>query len=95
MSRAKQPAVVAKSATSSAKGATASLTWKERLHPEDYEQLRSTFEQFDIDKSGFIDPEEITKIMEELGESRKGTLIYNIIDSLRYKNKPINFDEFV
>jgi Ca2+-binding EF-hand superfamily protein len=33
--------------------------------------------------------------MEELGESRKGTLIWNIIDSLRYKNKPINFEEFV
>lgn len=93
MSRAKQPAQPVKSATSSTKGV--SLSWKERVHPEDYEQLRSTFEQFDIDKSGFIDPEEISKIMEELGDSRKGSLIYNIIDGLRYKNKPINFEEFV
>jgi Ca2+-binding EF-hand superfamily protein len=94
MSRAKQPNAP-KAATSSGKGTAASLSWKERIHPEDYEQLRTTFEQFDIDKSGFIDPEEISKIMEELGESRKGTLIWTIIDSLRYKNKPINFEEFV
>ena len=94
MSRAKQPNAP-KAATSSAKGTAASLSWKERIHPEDYEQLRTTFEQFDIDKSGFIDPEEISKIMEELGDSRKGTLIWTIIDSLRYKNKPINFEEFV
>lgn len=33
--------------------------------------------------------------MEELGDSRKGSVAYNIIDGLRYKNKPINFDEFV
>jgi Ca2+-binding EF-hand superfamily protein len=92
MSRAKQPNVPAKNQTSSAKSSTQALSWKDRLHPEDYEQLRTTFELFDADRSGFIDPEEITKIMEELGESRKGTLIYNIIDGLRYKNKPINFD---
>jgi Ca2+-binding EF-hand superfamily protein len=33
--------------------------------------------------------------MEELGESRKGTFLYGIIDSLRSKGKPINFEEFV
>ena len=95
MSRAKQSNPPSKAATSSGKGVTASLSWKERIHPEDYEQLKTTFELFDADRSGFIDPEEITKIMEELGDSRKGTFIYSIIDGLRYKNKPINFDEFV
>lgn len=55
------------------------LTWKERLNPEQYEQLRTTFDLFDQDRSGTIDPEEINKIMEELGDSRKGTLVYNII----------------
>ena len=33
--------------------------------------------------------------MAELGESRKGTFIYGIIDGLKTKNKPINFDDFV
>jgi Ca2+-binding EF-hand superfamily protein len=33
--------------------------------------------------------------MAELGESRKGTFTYGIIEGLRSKNKPINFDEFV
>ena len=92
MSRAKQPNPP-KQATSSTK--TSAVSWKEKLHPEDYEQLRNTFDLFDADHSGFIDPEEISKIMEELGESRKGTFIYGIIDNLRIRNKPINFDEFV
>jgi Ca2+-binding EF-hand superfamily protein len=30
-----------------------------------------------------------------LGEGRKGSFIYSVIDGLRSKNKPINFDEFV
>ena len=94
MSRARQPANPAKSATTSGKGASG-LTWKEKLHPDDYENLKNTFDTFDADHSGFIDHEEISKIMEELGDSRKGSLIYNIIDGLRIKNKPINFDEFV
>ena len=73
----------------------ATLSWKERLHPEDYESLRNTFDLFDEDHSGYIDPEEISKIMEELGESRKNGFIYHVIDSLRVKEKPINFEEFV
>eukprot|EP00178_Gracilaria_changii_P011788 TRINITY_DN3322_c0_g1_i1.p1 TRINITY_DN3322_c0_g1~~TRINITY_DN3322_c0_g1_i1.p1 ORF type:complete len:181 (+),score=29.73 TRINITY_DN3322_c0_g1_i1:19-561(+) len=91
MSRTKQPLnVLKKEGTGKPTG-----SWKERIHPEDLEQLKNTFELFDEDRSGFIDPEEIGKIMEELGDSRKGSVAYNIIDGLRYKNKPINFDEFV
>ncbi len=95
MSRsAKQPAQPAKPTTSSAK-TPLNQSWKDRLHPEDYEQLKATFDLFDIDRSGTIDPEEINKIMEELGEGRKGTFIYNMIEGLKLKNKPINFDEFI
>jgi Ca2+-binding EF-hand superfamily protein len=92
MSRtAKQTATTVKPTTSSVK-TPAVTSWKERIHPDDYEQLRNTFDLFDIDHSGTIDPEEIGKIMEELGEGRKGSFIYNIIDGLRVKNKPINFE---
>ena len=93
MSRSKTSAQVTKSATSS--GKASGLSWKEKLHPEDYEQLRNTFDLFDEDHSGTIDPEEINKIMDELGDSRKGTFIYGVIENLRSKGKPINFDEFV
>lgn len=71
---------------------TAPLTWKERIHAEDYEQLRTTFELFDEDHSGTIDPAEINKILEELGPERRIPLIYSIIDGLKNKNKPITFE---
>lgn len=35
---------------------TATLSSKERLHPEEYEQLKNTFDLFDQDQSGTIDP---------------------------------------
>ena len=38
-------------------------SWKDRLFPEDYENLKATFDLFDDDHSGTIDPEEINKIM--------------------------------
>lgn len=38
-------------------------TWKDKLFPEDYENLKATFDLFDDDHSGYIDPEEINKIM--------------------------------
>ena len=95
MSRsARQGSGSQKPATSSGKG-TPAASWKDRIHPEDYEGLKNTFDLFDIDHSGTIDPEEINKIMEELGEGRKGTYIYGIIEGLKAKNKPINFDDFV
>jgi Ca2+-binding EF-hand superfamily protein len=63
MSRSSKGVVPAKPVTTSAK-TSASSTWKDRLHPDDYEQLKTTFEVFDIDHSGTIDPEEISKIMD-------------------------------
>lgn len=91
MSRSAKNQPPAKPTPSSTKS-TPVNSWKDRLHPDDYEHLKNTFDIFDIDHSGTIDPEEINKIMEELGEGRKGTFIYNIIDGLRSKNKTINFE---
>lgn len=74
---------------------TSNLSWKEKLHPEEYDLLRNTFALFDEDNSGIIDPEEINKIMDELGEQRRGTMIYEMIGSLRELGRPINFNEFL
>ena len=94
MSRSQKPAPPSKINPAPAAKAPA-LSWKEKLFPEQYEQLRATFEIFDEDHSGLIDPEEISKILEELGEGRRGSFLYGLIDGLRVKNKPINFEEFV
>ena len=63
MSRATKPS------TSTVKAATISgkakfTSWKDRLAAEDWEQLKSTFDIFDEDASGTIDPSEINKVLE-------------------------------
>ena len=68
------------------------MTWKDKLLPQDYEHLKGVFDLFDEDHSGLIDPEEINKIMGELGEERKGSFTFGLIEGLKDKNKPINFD---
>lgn len=93
MSRATKPVVNTKPTTPA--GKTAPLSWKEKLLPEEYEQLRHVFDLFDEDHSGQIDPEEINKIMDELGESRMGTLTWGLIEGLKTKGKPIGFEEFL
>lgn len=96
MSRATKPVTTSgKTTPAPAAKSSATLAWKDRIFPEEYEQLRATFDLFDEDHSGFIDPEEINKIMDELGDSRKGTFIYGVIENLKSKNKPITFDDFV
>jgi Ca2+-binding EF-hand superfamily protein len=52
MSRAAKPA-----ATTSNTKQPAQQGWKDKLYPEDYEHLKTTFETFDEDHSGLIDPE--------------------------------------
>jgi len=69
--------------------------WRDRLAPEDYEELRQTFEVFDEDGSGTIDPPEINKVLEELGVDRRSPYVLRIINGLKEKSKPITFDEFV
>lgn len=86
----------AKSQTSSAKVVKAVPTqWKDRLSPEDYDELKQTFEVFDEDGSGTIDPPEINKVLEELGVDRRSPYVLRIINGLKEKSKPIGFDEFV
>jgi Ca2+-binding EF-hand superfamily protein len=53
MSRATQ----AKPATNSTKVPSKPLTsWKDRINQEDYDELKNTFDVFDEDGSGTIDP---------------------------------------
>jgi Ca2+-binding EF-hand superfamily protein len=90
MSRAQKNVGNAKAPTPA--GKTQPLSWKEKLMPEEYEQLKNVFDLFDEDHSGLIDPEEINKIMDEMGESRHGTFTYGVIENLKAKGKTINFD---
>jgi centrin-1 len=69
--------------------------WKDRLEPQDYEELRQTFEVFDEDGSGTIDAAEINKVLEELGVDRRNPLVLGILNKLKEANRPINFDEFI
>ena len=79
----------------SAKAQPAQLSWKDRLAPEDYEDLKQTFDVFDEDGSGTIDPAEINKILDELGLDKRNPFILSLIHGLRDKNKPIAFPEFL
>lgn len=91
MSRSKTSAVNQSKPTSSAP----STNWKDRIHPEDYEELKNTFEVFDEDNSGYIDPAEINKVLEELGLDKRNPFILTLIHGLRDKNKSLNFNEFL
>ena len=94
MSRAN--ASTAKPATSSSKITKAVPTaWKDRLTAQDYEELVNTFQVFDEDGSGTIDPVEINKVLEELGLDKRNPFILNLINGLKEKNKPISQDEFI
>lgn len=73
----------------------ASLGWKDRLTAEDYEELKNTFDVFDEDGSGSIDPAEINKVLEELGLDKRNPFILSLIHALRDVNRPINFNEFL
>jgi len=74
---------------------TKATSWKDRLSEEDYNELRDTFNVFDEDGSGTIDPVEINKALEELGLDKRNPFILSLLYALRDKNKPINFDEFL
>jgi Ca2+-binding EF-hand superfamily protein len=66
--------------------------WKDRLTAEDYDELKQTFEIFDEDGSGTIDPAEINKVLEELGLGKRNPFILSLIHGLRDANRPISFD---
>ena len=98
MSRSKVQATTSavKAPTNSGKVSKPAPTqWKDRLAAEDYEELKNTFDVFDEDGSGTIDPVEINKVLEELGLDRRNPFVLGLINGLKEKNKPIGFDEFV
>ena len=74
---------------------TANLSWKDKIHPEEYQILRNTFDLFDEDNSGTIDPDEVNKIMDQLGEGRRGSMYYEMIASLKGLGGKVTFDQFV
>jgi Ca2+-binding EF-hand superfamily protein len=83
--------------TSQAKSAKKEVptAWRDRLSPEDYEQLRDVFLIFDDDGSGTIDPQEIVKVLEELGLDKRNPYVVSIIWAMRERNKVLTFEEFV
>jgi Ca2+-binding EF-hand superfamily protein len=46
---------------------------------------------FDEDNSGKIDPKEIQKILQELGLDKRNEVVFNMINDLQTKNRPIEF----
>lgn len=73
----------------------AKTTWKDRLSEIDYQELKATFDLFDEDGGGTIDPVEIEKILEELGLKGRSEIVREMINGLREVNKPLKFDEFL
>ena len=82
-------------AKQAAPAASKPASWKDRISQEDYAELKETFQVFDEDNSGTIDPSEISKVLEELGVDKRNPFILNLIFALRDKNRPVTFDEFV
>jgi Ca2+-binding EF-hand superfamily protein len=85
MSRAKiAPPSNVKAPTNSGKiSKPVSSQWKDRLDAVDYDELKQTFDVFDEDGSGTIDPVEINKVLEELGLDRRNPFILNLINGLK------------
>ena len=70
-------------------------SWKDRISQDDYNDLKETFQVFDEDNSGSIDPEEITKALEALGTEGRNPFILNLIYALKDKNRAVSFDEYL
>ncbi len=78
-----------KQSTSSVKGSNIKAkkdvptAWRDRISPEDYEQLRDVFLLFDEDGSGIIDPQEIVKVLEEIGLDKRNPYVMKIVWAMR------------
>lgn len=73
----------------------AKTSWKDRISENDYQELKATFDLFDEDGGGTIDPIEIEKILDELGLKGRSEIVFEMINGLREVNRPIKFDEFL
>lgn len=79
---AKPSASIAKGSSSKVKKEVPTA-WKDRISPEDYEQLRDVFHLFDEDGSGIIDPQEIVKVLEEIGLDKRNPHVVKIVWAMR------------
>lgn len=68
---------------------------KEKLSQHDLEELKATFDLFDEEGSGVIDPLEIQKILQELGLDKRNESVFEMIKDLQSKGKAVNFEDFV
>jgi centrin-1 len=59
------------------------------------QELKSTFDLFDEDGTGLIDPVEIQKILQELGLDKRNESVFQMIQDLQGKGKQIGFDDFL
>ena len=85
-----------KAATSSAKqGRPQATNARDKLSPQDLEDLEAAFRAFDEDGSGTIDAAEVDKAMEELGLKGRNHIVKDIVDGIRDSRKAINFEEFL
>ena len=82
---------------SSGKGSQKAVksNWKDRVTENDYQELKATFDLFDADGGGTIDPQEIEKVLEELGLKGRSKIVFEMITGLRDMDRPLNFDEFL
>jgi Ca2+-binding EF-hand superfamily protein len=64
------------------------LPARERLTPQEVEELKATFDLFDEDGSGTIDPVEIQKILADLGLDRRNPIVFQMITDLQVPFSP-------
>lgn len=66
------------------------------MPPEILNKIKIAFKTFDTKGKGTINPTEIKKAMESLGESERNATAYQLISLLNEdKNDEVTFDEFV
>jgi Ca2+-binding EF-hand superfamily protein len=65
------------------------------LTEEEVADLKETFDLFDEDKSGTIDPEEITKAMNNMDLQKRNPIVFSIISHLEKLPGPLDFETFV
>ena len=67
-----------------------------KLNSKQLVEYKEIFDIFDADDSGSIDNEEITKVMQALGENVEKTKVIELIRSIDYdENGQVDFNEFV
>lgn len=57
--------------------------------------MRDVYLLFDEDGSGTIDPQEIVKVLEEIGLDKRNPFVLKIVWAMRETNKILTFEEFV